>query len=249
LLSPWSRLYNRLLLLGITLCVCNAAVALRSGDAKAGVQAGGWRGAAAQNFLRVYTGLFHNAAQHAEAPDTVQFASKYHTPVTIPWLCPPGGPVACFYVHEKSKIRGKMVYRLRIAALHLGGGSEGHVFSADHYQFADEKAMEALPEHECAKLASTVNSTQISLVPGGAVDFTHVPGTDTYEVKTNYGKCEGNEGDAASPITTHISGTLGYSGWSVEAVGERNADKVEVFRTKVDLPRAPESQTHVEPLV
>jgi len=214
----------------------------------------GWE--AARDFERVYTGLFHNKDAHAADPDKVQFASKYHVPVAVPWLCPPGGDVACFYVHEKTKMGGRMVYRLRIAAVHVSkerAAAGGDVFTADHYQFADQKAMEAMPEHECIKLATTVNSTQISRVLGGTVDFKRVPGTSTYEVQTNYEACEGSKGvgDAsAPPITTHISGTLAYSGWNVEAVGRRSVDQTEVFRTKVHLSRADLSEGQAEaPLV
>mmetsp|Transcript_24441 Transcript_24441/g.47517 ORF Transcript_24441/g.47517 Transcript_24441/m.47517 type:complete len:256 (+) Transcript_24441:165-932(+) len=205
----------------------------------------GWDTAAVSEFARVYSGLFHNQEEHEAAPSEVPFASKYHVPISIDWLCPPAGPVACFYVHEKTNRAGRMQYRLRISAVSHGKGEAGQeVFTADNYQFADQKSLEALPEEECAKIASAVNSTQISRVPGGTVDFRRVAGTSIFEVETNYAACDSDKKDASAPhVETHISGVLSESGWSVDAVGKRASDGKEVFRTHVKLKRVDSVET------
>lgn len=101
-------------------------------------------------FVSVYSGLFHNQEKHAADPNT-PFASKYHIPIHNDFLCPSSasGTVEemvasakkrCFYVHEKTNRAGAMQYRLRVAVISIkeGVSAGDDVFTAVHYQFADQ---------------------------------------------------------------------------------------------------------------
>lgn len=88
-----------------------------------------------EQFLKVYTGTFHNELQR-EADPKLQFASKIHTRVSLPWLGP-----RCYFVHEKTDRGGKMIHRLRVASIsHAIPDSDdvNVVFVSEHYQFTDQ---------------------------------------------------------------------------------------------------------------
>eukprot|EP00192_Tetraselmis_astigmatica_P019536 CAMPEP_0117647748 /NCGR_PEP_ID=MMETSP0804-20121206/10_1 /TAXON_ID=1074897 /ORGANISM="Tetraselmis astigmatica, Strain CCMP880" /LENGTH=195 /DNA_ID=CAMNT_0005453251 /DNA_START=205 /DNA_END=792 /DNA_ORIENTATION=+ len=188
-------------------------------------------------FFSIYAGLFDNSAAAEAEPGKVQFASKFHHPLSLPWL-----GEHCFYVHEKTMRGGQMTYRLRLAVLSSSQAQDGG-FVATHYQFDDEetvKGLTGLPQEECPAVVLRMAQPKVSRVEGGDVVFKKREGEDVWDVETSYGDTcrDGSRKDAPPPaFITHVQGSLSQQGWQVKVVAKRSADGAVVHTTELELDR------------